>query len=74
MARPVQIWNFNHSKKVSVPNSCLRLCAQCLDVMRIDHYVWVREDTVDIMFLCEHKGTSRFKRVQAVLDRNGKLS
>lgn len=74
MARKIQIWNFNQTIKVNVPTNLMRICAQCLLVMPINHYFWVDETHVDIVYLCEHPGTSRFKSVHATLDRLGRLS
>lgn len=61
-------------QKIVVPARCMRLCAQCLMPMALDHYHWQDETTVQLVYLCSHPGTSRFKSVTAKLDRKGDLS
>lgn len=74
MKSQLRIWNYNHTKKVDVPPSCMRLCAQCLNPMRLDRYFWMSETEVDMAYVCEHRQTSRYKVVSAKLDKKGRLS
>jgi hypothetical protein len=74
MLKKTQIWNFDHTIKITVPPSCQRLCAQCLNPMPIHHYHWQQQHEVHIVYLCQHRSTGRFKSVVAKLDRRGRLS
>lgn len=73
MKKPVRIWNARQTHHIDVPVSCMRLCAQCLSAMHLDHYHWSDEKTVELVWLCEHTQTSRFKRVTAELNPMGDL-
>jgi len=74
MSKKLSILNADQSRRVEVPNACRRLCAQCLDPMRLDYYYWTSQTNVTIMYKCEHPETSRFKLVLATLDKKGRLS
>jgi len=68
------IKNPHNGKTLALPNSVLRLCAQCLEPMPLDYVRWDSETEVTLMYLCQHKGTSRYKTVRATVDKKGRLS
>ena len=73
MSKKTSIINPHNNVRIYLPPHLLRLCGQCLNPMPVNYYRWNSETEVTIMFLCSHKGTSRFKRVDAKLDKKGRL-
>lgn len=72
--KPRLIKNPHTGKVIELPNSVLRLCAQCLEPMPLDYVRWDSETDVTLMYLCQHKETSRYKTVRAKVDKKGRLS
>jgi hypothetical protein len=69
-----KIVNPHTNRKVEIPARFQRLCAQCLNPMPLHNAWWSSENTVELVYLCQHKLSARFKRVQATLDKKGRLS
>jgi len=61
-------------RNLVVPHSMQRLCAGCLNPMRLDHVRWDTDKSGEIIYLCQHTYGSRFKRVTFSLDKKGRLS
>lgn len=61
-------------RKHAVPHALQRLCAGCLEPMKIDHVRWDSENTGEIIYLCQHTYGSRFKRAAFTVDKKGRLS
>lgn len=70
----LKIVNPHTNRKLDVPARHQRLCAQCLNPMKLNYCWWSSENTVELVYLCQHKTTARFKRVQATLNKKGQLS
>lgn len=74
MRKVVTIHNPHTKRNVTVPPGMQRLCAGCLNPMKIDYVRWDTDRSVEIIYLCEHTYGSRFKRVAFTIDKRGRLS
>lgn len=74
MSKKISIINPHTHKHIDTKNLRLPLCAQCLDPMRLDYYWFSSEHVVQVMFVCEHKNTTRYKKLGFRIDKNGGLS
>lgn len=74
MVKKLEIVNPLTRRKHVVPPAFQRLCAACLNPMRVDYVRWDTDQSGEIMYLCQHNYGSRIKRVAFKLDKKGRLS
>ena len=74
MSKKTSIINPHTGKRIETTSLRTPMCAQCLNPMTIDYTWFSSEHTVQVMFICVHKNTTRYKKMGFKLDKKGRLS
>lgn len=68
--RPIELQN-DLGDVFIIPTPQIPLCAQCLNPMRVDHYVFTSQRVAHVSFICTHKLSTRYKTVPYRINKKG---